>query len=382
MPGLYLHIPFCKQACSYCDFHFSTSLALKSRLVEALAQEILLRRDYLGPSPVLDTIYFGGGTPSLLTAGELDTIFAAIHQHFAVAPGAEITLEANPDDLTALKLAELAATAVNRLSIGLQSFYEPHLRLMNRAHTAQESGAAVRRAQDAGFENLSIDLIYGVPAPGHHIWEADLANAFALDVPHVSAYALTIEPDTVLGRRQGKGTFAAPPDEFVAVQFELLLAQMRAHGYGQYEISNFCQPGRESRHNSNYWRGVPYLGVGPSAHSFDGHNRQFTVANNPQYVTAVLERDEVTATLEVLTARDRANEYLLTTLRTARGCDLAYLRDALGLDLAAAHPAYLGILTIQGWAIIQNEVLTLTDAGKLLADQITLELFQAAAPVA
>ncbi len=382
MPGLYLHIPFCKQACSYCDFHFSTSLALKSRLVEALAQEILLRRDYLGPSPVLDTIYFGGGTPSLLTAGELDTIFAAIHQHFAVAPGAEITLEANPDDLTALKLAELAATAVNRLSIGLQSFYEPHLRLMNRAHTAQESGAAVRRAQDAGFENLSIDLIYGVPAPGHHIWEADLANAFALDVPHVSAYALTIEPDTVLGRRQGKGTFAAPPDEFVAVQFELLLAQMRAHGYGQYEISNFCQPGRESRHNSNYWRGVPYLGVGPSAHSFDGHNRQFTVANNPQYVTAVLERDEVTATLEVLTARDRANEYLLTTLRTARGCDLAHLRDALGLDLAAAHPAYLEILTIQGWAIIQNEVLTLTDAGKLLADQITLELFQAAAPVA
>lgn len=382
MPGLYLHIPFCKQACSYCDFHFSTSLALKSRLVEALAQEISLRRDYLGPSPVLDTIYFGGGTPSLLTAGELDTIFAAIHQHFAVAPGAEITLEANPDDLTALKLTELAATAVNRLSIGLQSFYEPHLRLMNRAHTAQESGAAVRRAQDAGFENLSIDLIYGVPAPGHHIWEADLANAFALDVPHVSAYALTIEPDTVLGRRQGKGTFAAPPDEFVAVQFELLLAQMRAHGYGQYEISNFCQPGRESRHNSNYWRGVPYLGVGPSAHSFDGHNRQFTVANNPQYVTAVLERDEVTATLEVLTARDRANEYLLTTLRTARGCDLAYLRDALGLDLAAAHPAYLEILTIQGWAIIQNEVLTLTDAGKLLADQITLELFQAAAPVA
>ena len=382
MPGLYLHIPFCKQACSYCDFHFSTSLALKSRLVEALAQEISLRRDYLGPSPVLDTIYFGGGTPSLLTAGELDTIFAAIHQHFAVAPGAEITLEANPDDLTALKLTELAATAVNRLSIGLQSFYEPHLRLMNRAHTAQESGAAVRRAQDAGFENLSIDLIYGVPASGHHIWEADLANAFALDVPHVSAYALTIEPDTVLGRRQGKGTFAAPPDEFVAVQFELLLAQMRAHGYGQYEISNFCQPGRESRHNSNYWRGVPYLGVGPSAHSFDGHNRQFTVANNPQYVTAVLERDEVTATLEVLTARDRANEYLLTTLRTARGCDLAHLRDALGLDLAAAHPAYLEILTIQGWAIIQNEVLTLTDAGKLLADQITLELFQAAAPVA
>ncbi|MFD1467847.1 radical SAM family heme chaperone HemW [Hymenobacter caeli] len=375
MPGLYLHVPFCKQACSYCDFHFSTSLALKGRLVDALVQEISLRKNYLGPQATLDTIYFGGGTPSLLTASELGLIFEAIHRHFAVAPGAEITLEANPDDLTAPQLAALAASPVNRLSIGLQSFYEPHLRLMNRAHTAQESATAVRRAQDAGFENLSIDLIYGVPAPGHHIWEADLANAFALGVPHISAYALTIEPGTLLGRRQGKGTFAAPPDEFVAVQFERLLAQMRAHGYGQYEISNFCRPGRESRHNGSYWRGVPYLGLGPSAHSFDGTNRQFTVANNPQYVAAVLERGEVPATVEVLTARDRANEYLLTTLRTARGCDLAHLRTALGLDLAAAHPAYLAALTAQGWATIQNEVLTLTDAGKLLADQITLELF-------
>ena len=194
-------------------------------------------------------------------------------------------------------------------------------------------------------------------------------------MPHVSAYALTIEPGTLLGRRQGKGTFAAPPDEFVAGQFEHLLAQMRAHGYEQYEISNFCRPGRESRHNGGYWRGVPYLGLGPSAHSFDGHRRQFTVANNPQYVAAVLERGEVPATVEVLTARDRANEYLLTTLRTARGCDLAHLRDALGLDLAAAHPAYLATLAAQGWATIQNEVLTLTDAGKLLADQITLDLF-------
>jgi len=382
MPGLYLHIPFCKQACSYCDFHFSTSLVLKSRLVDALVQEIALRCAYLGPHAVLDTIYFGGGTPSLLTDSELGLIFEAIYRQFAVAPGAEITLEANPDDLTGPKLAELAASPVNRLSIGLQSFYEPHLRLMNRAHTASESAAAVRRAQDAGFENLSIDLIYGVPAPGHHIWEADLANAFALGVPHVSAYALTIEPDTLLGRRQGKGTFAAPPDEFVAVQFELLLAQMRAHGYEQYEINSFCRPGRESRHNGNYWCGVPYLGVGPSAHSFDGQHRQFTVANNPQYAAAVLERGEVPATVELLTARDRANEYLLTTLRTARGCDLAHLRDALGLDLVGAHPAYLATLTAQGWATIRQEVLTLTDAGKLLADQITLELFQAAPSVA
>ena len=379
MAGLYLHIPFCKQACHYCDFHFSTSLGLKSRLVDAIVRELELRRAYLGPGAALETIYFGGGTPSLLTGEELNVIFEAIHRHFPVAAGAEITLEANPDDLSAAKLRELQAAGINRLSIGLQSFYEPHLRLMNRAHTAEESTTAVRRAQNVGFENLSIDLIYGVPAPGHHIWEADLANALALGVPHVSAYALTIEPGTAFGHRLQKGTFRAAPEEFVATQFERLLAALRAQGYEQYEISNFCQPGRESRHNANYWRGVPYLGLGPSAHSYDGENRQFTLANNPQYVAAVLERGEVPVTVDQLTATDRAKEYLLTTLRTARGCDLAHLRAHHGLDLPATRAAYLAELKAHGWARIEREVLTLTDAGKLLADHITLELFQSPA---
>lgn len=381
MAGIYLHIPFCKQACHYCDFHFSTSLGLKGRLVDAIVRELELRQNYLGPNVTLETIYFGGGTPSLLTAAELNQVFEAIHRHFAVAPQAEITLEANPDDLSAAKLQELQAAGINRLSIGLQSFYEPHLRLMNRAHTAEESTTAVHRAQDAGFENISIDLIYGVPAPGHHIWEADLANAFALGVPHVSAYALTIEPDTAFGRRLQKGTFVAPPDEFVATQFEMLLSQLRAHGYEQYEISNFCQPGRESRHNSNYWRGVPYLGLGPSAHSFDGRSRQYAVANNPQYVTAVLERGEVPATIEHLSPLDQANEYLLTTLRTSGGCDLGHLRDALGFDLLATRADYLRSLAEQGMATLEHNVLRLTNAGKLLADHITLELFaEAPAP--
>ena len=378
MPGLYLHIPFCKQACHYCDFHFSTSMALKSRLVDALVQEVALRAEYLGPAPTLDTIYFGGGTPSLLTAAELDSLFTAIHRHFAVAPAAEITLEANPDDLTPAKLRELAAASINRLSIGLQSFHEPHLRLMNRAHSAPESTQAVRAAQEAGFENISVDLIYGVPAPDHSLWEQDMAAAFALAVPHLSCYALTIEPDTVFGRRLRKGTFQAPPDEFVARQFELLLEQMQAHGYQQYEISNFCQPGRESRHNAAYWRGVPYLGLGPSAHSFDGATRQYTVANNARYVTAVLEEATVPATVEHLSPLDRANEYLMTSLRTARGCDLGHLRDALAFDVAARHAPYLHELQTAGWATLHHEVLTLTDRGKLLADQITLELFQAA----
>ncbi len=382
MPGLYLHIPFCKQACHYCDFHFSTSLGLKSQFVDALVKEMALRANYLpDPAAPLETIYFGGGTPSLLTGAELARIFEAIEAHFSVAPRAEITLEANPDDLSPAKLAELAASPVNRLSIGLQSFHEPHLRLMNRAHSAQESGQAVQAAQAAGFENISVDLIYGVPAASHAIWQEDLARLFELNVPHVSAYALTIEPDTAFGRRLQKGTFVAPPDEFVATQFELLLTQLRAHGYEQYEISNFCRPGRESRHNSNYWRGVPYLGLGPSAHSFDGRSRQYAVANNPQYVAAVLERGAVPATVEQLSPLDQANEYLLTTLRTSRGCDLGHLRDALGLNLLASRADYLASLTAQGMATLSGEVLRLTDAGKLLADHITLELF-ADAPAA
>ncbi|UOG74851.1 radical SAM family heme chaperone HemW [Hymenobacter tibetensis] len=379
MSGLYLHIPFCKQACHYCDFHFSTSMGLKSRFVDALVQELALRADYLGPQATLETIYFGGGTPSLLTAAELNHIFEAIHRHFRVAADAEITLEANPDDLTAAKVQELKASPINRLSIGLQSFHEPHLRLMNRAHSALESTAAVQLAQAAGFENISVDLIYGVPAPDHRIWAQDLAQVFTLEVPHLSCYALTVEPDTVFGRQLKKGAFRPPPDEFVARQFEMLLTELARHGYEQYEISNFCRPGRESRHNSAYWRGVPYLGVGPSAHSFNGVSRQHTLANNPQYVAAVLERHEVPTTVEQLSATDRANEYLMTSLRTARGTDLRHLRLALGVDLPGQRAEYLRYLEQNGWATLSaDEVLILTDKGKLLADQITLELFQEA----
>ncbi|RFP64831.1 radical SAM family heme chaperone HemW [Hymenobacter lapidiphilus] len=378
MPGIYLHIPFCKQACHYCDFHFSTSMDLKSRLVDALVAEMDLRAAYLEPGATIETVYFGGGTPSLLSAAELDQLLTAINNRFSVATDAEITLEANPDDLTPAKVRELSASPVNRLSIGLQSFHEPHLRLMNRAHSAEESGTAVRRAQDAGFESISVDLIYGVPAPDHSIWEADMAAAFALQVPHLSCYALTIEPDTVFGRQLRKGKFLPPPDEFVARQFEMLLAEMARHGYEQYEISNFCRPGRESRHNSAYWAGVPYLGLGPSAHSFNGHSRHATLANNPRYVAAVLDEGTVPATVEVLSPVDKANEYLMTSLRTARGCDLNYLRDQLDTDLPATRAAYLAQLQTTGLATLEAGCLRLTDAGKLLADHITLELFQAA----
>ncbi len=373
MAGIYIHIPFCKQACHYCDFHFSTSMRQKHNVVNAICREIELQRAYLPAGP-LQTIYLGGGTPSLLTEAELATIFETINRYFTVATNAEITLEANPDDLTVAKIQELKNSPVNRLSIGLQSFHEPHLRLMNRAHSALESRISVQRAQEAGFENITVDLIYGVPAPDHRIWENNLEQVFALQVPHVSCYALTIEPKTALGNWTRKGKFTPPEDEFVATQFEMLLAQMAAQGYIQYEISNFSQPGRESRHNSNYWKGVPYLGIGPSAHSFNGTSRQYNVANNTQYLAA-LALNQIPATIEHLSPADQANEYLMTTLRTIWGSDLHVIKERYGFDLQQSHREYLISLTQRGLAELNIPLLTLTNRGKLLADQITLDLF-------
>lgn len=373
MSGIYLHIPFCKKACHYCDFHFSTSMALKTDLVQAMVRELELRQNYLQGQEV-STIYFGGGTPSLLTQQELQLLLATIRRLFIVSEDAEITLEANPDDLTPLKLQELKGAGINRLSIGLQSFHEPHLQLMNRAHTATESLQCVKEAQAAGFQNITVDLIYGVPAPDHNVWQQDLDTLFALGIQHVSCYALTIEPDTAFGRWSKKGKFKPAEDEFTAQQFELLLQQMQQQGYIQYEISNFCQPGHESRHNSNYWRGVHYLGVGPSAHSFNGSSRQYNVAHNKKYIDA-LQQGQVPFELEELSLADQANDYLLTTLRTVWGCDLGKMRQAYNYDLQQTHAAYLRELQQRELAHVEQEVLYLTDKGKLLADQITLELF-------
>jgi oxygen-independent coproporphyrinogen III oxidase len=373
LSGIYLHIPFCKQACHYCDFHFSTSMGHKEATVQAIARELELRRDYLQGQGV-HTIYFGGGTPSLLTQQELEHLLQTVQRLFAVAEDAEITLEANPDDLSPAKLQELKAAGINRLSIGLQSFHEPHLRLMNRAHSATESLQCVRDAQAAGFNNITVDLIYGIPAPDHSIWLEDLKTLFSLNVQHLSCYALTVEPDTALGRWSKKGKFRPAEDEYTARQFEILLEQMRAHGYEQYEVSNFCKPGFESRHNSNYWRGVHYLGVGPSAHSFNGASRQYNVANNRKYTAAIAE-GAIPAEVEALTSADQANDYLLTTLRTSWGCDLRVMRDRFGYDVLSQHSLYLQELQAKGMATLESDVLYLTDQGKLLADQITLDLF-------
>ncbi|MDX5419113.1 MAG: radical SAM family heme chaperone HemW, partial [Hymenobacteraceae bacterium] len=312
-------------------------------------------------------------TPSLLTQQELELLLETIKKLYKVSEDAEITLEANPDDLKPEKLQELRAAGINRLSIGLQSFHEPHLQLMNRAHNATESLQCVKDAQAAGFDDITVDLIYGIPAPDHTIWLQDLELLFSLNVQHVSCYALTIEPDTALGRWSKKGKFTPSEDDFTAQQFEVLLEQMAQHNFIQYEISNFCQPGYESKHNSNYWRGVHYLGVGPSAHSFNGVSRQYNVANNRKYTEAIAQ-GTIPFELEALSMADQANDYLLTTLRTIWGCDLALLRDKYRHDLQEKYGIYLQELQQKELANIQDEVLFLTDKGKLLADQITLDL--------
>jgi oxygen-independent coproporphyrinogen-3 oxidase len=348
-------------------------MGLKEQTIQTIARELKLRQEYLQGQPV-HTIYFGGGTPSLLNQHELQLLLATIKRLYIVSEDAEITLEANPDDLTPTKLQELKAAGVNRLSIGLQSFHESHLQLMNRAHNASESLQCIKDAQAAGFDNITVDLIYGIPAPDHAIWHRDLETLFSLGVPHVSCYALTIEPDTALGRWSKKGKFKPAEDEYTAQQFEILLEQMDKHGYIQYEISNFCLPGHESRHNSNYWRGVHYLGVGPSAHSFNGLSRQYNVSHNKRYIDAIAQ-NQVPYELEELTLADQTNDYLLTSLRTIWGCDLRKISRDFGYDFRQTHGTYIQELLEKDLARIEEEVLYLTDKGKLLADQITLELF-------
>jgi oxygen-independent coproporphyrinogen-3 oxidase len=370
---LYLHVPFCRQACYYCDFHFSTNLAGRAELVAAMAAELRLQRGYLGGTP-LQTIYFGGGTPSLLSVGELGTLLDVIHAEYPVAAGAEVTLEANPDDLTPAALAAWQALGINRLSVGVQSFDEGHLRYLHRIHTAKEAEAGVKRAQDAGLTNLSVDLIYAVPAPSHAIWEQDLARATALGVPHLSAYCLTIEPRTVFGNWLRDGRIGPIEEEFAAHQFELLNAHLGAAGYEAYEISNFARDGRYSRHNTSYWQRHPYLGIGPAAHSYDGQwRRQYNVAHNARYVNA-LAAGTLPAELDELTPRDVVNEYLLTGLRTRWGCNLDELGRVSAEGRGRAERLAQDALA-RGWLRQEGSVLYLTPAGRLLADRVAADLF-------
>jgi len=372
MAGLYLHIPFCKQACHYCDFHFSTQLKQRDAVLEALLMEIAFQKDYLLGAP-LSSVYFGGGTPSLLTEKELEAIFSTIYKHFLVEKEAEITLEANPDDLDLYTLNVLHESPVNRLSIGIQSFREEDLRFMNRAHQVQQARDCLRLAKEVGFEKLTADLIYALPNMTDADWVQNLDELLQYDLPHFSAYALTVEAKTALHTFVKEGKIQPASDADQKRQFDLLIDMAISRGYEHYEISNFAKPGQRAQHNSSYWKAQPYLGIGPSAHSFNGHSRQWNISNNTKYVRALAE-GELPATVEQLTTFDQLNELLLTGLRTADGVNLRAMERRFGAKLV--QEVRTGLLDLKDdWYQLRNDQLTLTRSGKHFADLIASDLF-------
>jgi oxygen-independent coproporphyrinogen III oxidase len=342
-------------------------------MVNAICQEIALQKDYLATN-ILQTIYFGGGTPSLLNESEFNLIFSTIHQHFSIGKNAEITLEANPDDLNEENLKIFKKFGINRLSIGIQSFDENHLKYLHRAHTAVHAHTCVKLAQDLDFQNLSLDLIYAIPAENHQIWESDLQKIIELNVPHISAYCLTIEAKTVFGNWLKNQKMKAIDEEFAAQQFEILVKTLKINDFEQYEISNFARQNHYSKHNSNYWKKGKYLGVGPSAHSYNGFSRQFNVANNAKYLQSV-DNQLVPAEVEILSPIDQTNEYLMTGLRTKWGVDLQKIKSEYGFDILTLQKRYLDKYLKINYLQIENNILYLTETGKLLADEITADLF-------
>ncbi len=372
MAGLYIHIPFCKQACHYCDFHFSTNTTRMDEMVDALVRELMLQKNYL-PNAVFSSIYFGGGTPSLMKASQLDKIFDAIHTHYTIAPSCEITLEANPDDLDKEKLNQLKTAGINRLSIGIQSFTEETLRFLNRGHNAQMALSCLGNARAAGFDNLSVDLIYALPGLGLPAWQQTIETALQFAPAHFSAYALTIEEKTVFGRWAAHQKLYPLEEEAQAVQFEYLAEKLEKEGYEHYEISNFCRPKFHAVHNSGYWKQSPYLGIGPSAHSYNLATRQFNVRNNAHYLKA-LSLNKIPCEIELLTPENKINEYIFTTLRTCWGCDLQKLKRDFQFDLKKNRAPYLADLETKGLVSCEGDILILTTKGKLLADQIAADL--------
>ena len=383
MSGIYIHIPFCKQKCSYCDFHFSTSLKNKSDLIKAIVQEIESKKTLL--STPVKTIYFGGGTPSLLGEKELRLILDSLYKNYIIAPEIELTLECNPDDLSIQKLKELKAVGVNRLSIGVQSFFEDDLQFFNRAHNAEEAEKSILLSQDVGFENITIDLIYGTPLLSTQKWEENLAKIATLNIPHLSAYTLTIEPKTALHHQVKTGQFKPLADEKTIAQFKLLMQQTEAMGLTQYEISNFGKEGFYSQHNSNYWKGIEYLGIGPSAHSYiknsplerglrGVYKRFWNVANNTKYINA-LSSGSTHFEEELIDEKTAYNEYILTRLRTIWGLDLNFIKThfspSINLHFDKEIKPYLNSIYLS----VDNNKITLAKEGVFIADKISSDLF-------
>lgn len=373
MAGIYLHIPFCRKACHYCNFHFSTSLNAQNDFVVALLQEINLRKHYL-QSRTVRSIYFGGGTPSLLHQDELRKILDALHEHFTIEQDAEVTLEANPDDLKPDNLQFWKATGINRLSVGVQSFFEEDLIWMNRSHSAEQALESMNLIRDAGFDNYSMDLIFGYPLLDMPKWQTNIARMIEAGVPHISCYGLTIEPKTVFHHQQMKGQWAGVDQDLQAVQYEMLMQTLTQQGYRHYEISNFALPGREAIHNSQYWKGEWYLGLGPSAHSFNGESRQWNVSHNQQYIRKIMNAEQV-FDLEHLSERDQINEFILTQLRTDTGIALHWLQERLSEQQWTKWQIKMKRLIEQEQVYLHDHHAILTPAGKLYADGIAADFF-------
>jgi oxygen-independent coproporphyrinogen-3 oxidase len=372
MAGIYIHIPFCRKACHYCNFHFSTTHHQIQPMMAAIEKEALLQRNYLNEN--IETLYLGGGTPSILSIEDLQKLMATIRREYNIEPTAEVTIETNPDDFQEEKLIAWKQLGINRLSIGIQSFFDADLQWMNRAHTSRQAEQCISMAKVAGFDNITIDLIYGTPTLSDEAWKENVDKALSLGIDHISCYALTVEPKTGLDKMiQQKKIAAIDPDK-QARHFSLLMQWLSDAGFEHYEISNFSKPGKRSKHNSNYWNAVNYLGLGPSAHSFNGGSRQWNIANNALYIQS-LAKDQLPFEIEILTPMQQLNEYIMTSLRTMEGLSLEKVKNNWG-EVELDQIIQIAQKPIkQGYMIQQENKLILTNEGRLMADGIASDLF-------
>ncbi len=373
MAGIYIHIPFCKRKCHYCNFFSSVSMKKRDEFLEALLQEIELQKDYLDNESI-NTIYIGGGTPSLLKKEDILNIYNTLSKNFYLNDQLEFTFEANPDDLDKKKLSEIRDTPINRLSIGVQSFFDEDLLYLNRIHNAKQSIEALKRALDTGFENLSADLIYGIPGQSNSRWKNNVEILVEMNIPHISAYSLTVEPGTIFENKILKNKIISPDETLSLIHFKELMQIMKGKKYEHYEISNFSKEGFISQHNSNYWFGEKYLGLGPSAHSYNGKERQWNVSNNLIYIEKI-KNEIIPCEKETLSAKEKFNEYLMISLRTIQGCDLNYVDKKFGEASYLHCVKYAKPYIDAGQIIEENEKLYLTEKGKLFADQIAADMF-------
>ena len=372
MAGIYIHIPFCKRRCIYCDFFSTTASEKKNEYIKALCKEIKSRENYLG-NETIDTIYLGGGTPSQLEKQDFVNIFNTIYENYKVNPEAEITIEANPDDLTEEYVKMLSTLPFNRLSMGIQTFNDDILALLKRRHNAQQAIDAFRRCRNAGFLNISIDLMYGLPGESMETWNRDLETAISLAPEHISAYHLIYEEETILYRLREENKITEADEDFSNALFETLISRLKENGYVHYEISNFCRPGMHSRHNSSYWTGIKYLGCGPSAHSYDGHSRQWNISSLEKYIDGINNGLNISE-IEELDLYTRYNDFVITTIRTAWGMPLERLKTEFGdelydycLKMAKPHIS-------QGTLEINNNTLKLTQNGIFISDGIMSDM--------